>query len=265
MWNCEGGLAKLRPQAFVANFVGASAHEDMHIGIDKVCDKGSKTMKRTLRWVLRGLLVLCALMLAAWLFKDSLFRTLTERRLREETGLTINIGQLKVNLISASVVLKEITSLNPPGFGDTKWLHVREASGALDVQQARTNRLHFNDLKFHLTELTVIRKPDGLFNLEAVKQSILAHAFRNGSKRKLNFSFGGIDKLELSLERVRYIDEQQPANSLQLDLDIQNEVVTNLRTEEEFNQWANAFVIRIALKEYLKNPKLNGLKSLWER
>jgi len=216
-------------------------------------------MRRTLRWVIRGLLVVCALMVAAWLLKDSFFRTLAERRLREKTGLTINIGQLKVNFISASVALREITALNPPGFGDTMWLHVREASGAFDVQQAKTNRLHFNELKFHLAELTVIRKPNGLLNLEAVKESILAR------KRKLNFSFGGIDKLELSLERVNYIDEQQPTNSLQLDLGIQNEVVTNLRTEEEFNQWANAFVMRIAVKEYLKNPNVNALKFLQER
>jgi len=31
------------------------------------------------------------------------------------------------------------------------------------------------------------------------------------------------------------------------------------------NQWANAFVMRIAVKEYLKNPNLNALKFLRER
>src|SRR6185369_4964778 len=112
---------------------------------------------------------------------------------------------------------------------------------ALDVQQAKTNQLHFHALKFHLAELTMIKNRKGLFNLEAVKQSILAHALRNGNKKK--FSFGGIDRLELSLEHINYIDEQEPANNLQLDLDIQNEIVTNLQTEDDFNKWANAFVI----------------------
>jgi hypothetical protein len=124
-----------------------------------------------------------------------------------------------------------------------------------DTRQAKTNQLHFNELKLRLGEFNLIRNKDGLLNLESVKQCILLNAFRDQNQK---FTFGGIDRLEVGLEQVNYIDEQHSTNNLRLDLSAHSGVVTNLQTEEAFNRWLSAFLIRIAFEQYLKNPNLTG-------
>ena len=70
--------------------------------------------------------------------------------------------------------------------------------------------------------------------------------------------FGGIDSLTLTLEKVSYTDQQQPANSLQLNLDVNSETVTNLQTEEALKTWLNAFLLRIAIQQGMQSPGTMG-------
>ena len=224
-------------------------------------------MKRALRWTIRLLLVLLGIVILAWLLSDTLIRSFAERRLRRKTGLEVTIAQSTVGLISGTVALKDFKAFNPPGFGGAMLLNVSEASCVLDLQQFKIDRLHFHELKLHLAELNVIKSKTGVLNLDSVKESIRIHALQDRNKKKWIFRFAGIDRLELSVDRLNYIDEQTPANSLQFNLQVKSEVVTNLQTEQTFNTWLNAFLIRMALQEYTKDPgpMRARIKVLWER
>jgi len=218
------------------------------------CEKLS-TMKRVFRWLAGILIGLIVLLLVALLLKDAAIRSFAERRILSRTGLTVSIGSLKIGLMSATVAMTDFKAFNPPGFGNATLLDVPDAECILDTRQARTNRLHFNELKLRLGEFNLIKNKDGLLNLESVRATILRHAFRNPN---FKFTFGGIDRLEVGLERVNYIDQQHPTNNVRLELAAQSGVVTNLQTEGAFNQWLNGFLIRIAFEQYLKNPNVTG-------
>src|SRR5437867_5322284 len=206
----------------------------------------SETMKSIRRWGARLALGLFAVLLAALLLKDRIVKSLVEQRLRKAAGVEVQIGKLNLSLFSASLTVKDFRVFNPAGFGDAMLLHLPEISFVLDWPQARTNRLHFHDLKLRLSELNLIKNRAGLLNLETVKQSILANL-------RLQ-QFGGIDSLTLTLEKVSYTDQQQPANSLQLNLDVNSETVTNLQTEEALKTWLNAFLLRIAIQQGMQSP-----------
>ena len=223
-------------------------------------------MKRVLRWVVWFLISILLVLGAALLLKDTIIKSIAERRLGHKTGLEIRIGRVEVGLFSPTVALENFRVFNPPDFGGARLLDVSTGSCLLDWQQLKTNRLHFNDLRLHLAELNVIKRKDGALNLESVKEIIRINVLKDRNKKKWIFRFGGIDRLDLTVEKVNYIDEKQPTNSLQFDLGIKNEIITSLRTEEDFNQWLHAFVMRMAFQESMKNPRLkeNGPARLWD-
>ena len=208
-------------------------------------------MKKALRWVGGGLLLLLLLGVVVWLLKDSILKSVTERRLKEEMGLTIKIGRFKTDLTGLSVKLKDLRVLNPLGFGSAAFVEIPEAFCVLQLRQAKTNQIHFKELKVHLAELNLIKNKQGLLNVESVKESI-AQALARRKKSLFNFGFGGIDRLELTLGKVNYTDQQQPENTTQIDLGVQNEVATNLQTEEQLSAWLNAFLIRVAVQQFMQ-------------
>ena len=219
-------------------------------------------MKKVLRWLGGGLLLLLVLGIAAWFVKDSILKSFTERRLRQETGLIIEIGQFKTDLTGSSLRLKDLRVLNPLGFGSAAFVDIPEGFCVLELRRAKTNEVHFKELKIHLAELNLIKNKQGLLNLESVKESIL-QALAHRKRSLFNFGFGGIDRLELTLDKVNYTDQQQPENTAQIDLGVQNEVATNLQTEEQFSAWLNAFLVRVAIQQYMQ-PKSQGLNFLWK-
>jgi len=76
--------------------------------------------------------------------------------------------------------------------------------------------------------------------------------------------FAGIDKLVVSLGKVNFIDLQQPQNSTQLDLGVKDEVVRNLKTSEDLENWATALVIRLMIQQSLSGTAQQSKKRTLE-
>jgi uncharacterized protein involved in outer membrane biogenesis len=235
-------------------------------------------MKRILRWV--GWILLCLLLLAVALVsaRNRIFKAIAERRIRAETGVQARIGYLKTGLGSATIALKDIQIFNPPEFGSAVLMEVRQLYLELDAQQAAANKLRFKVLRLHLSELNVVRDKKGRLNLEALQDLRKAPAL-TGARTNANPStvrtgkgceFGGIGKLYLTLGKVTYTDLQQPKNNREFILGIQDELVTNIQTAQELDTWMKAFLIRIAVQEYVKartergRSKERGLDLLWK-
>src|SRR6185503_15211466 len=166
----------------------------------------SKLRRAVVHWSFRVCLGVFLLLLTAFLFKDAIIKSIAERRLSAETGLVVRIGSMKVGLWSGSVDLKDLKVYSPPGFGNAPLLYVPETGCVFKLRAGKPRQLHFNELKFHLAELNAIRNKSGVLNLAVAQESILKAL----KKRKLQFDFGGIDRLELTLENVNYTDEQAP-------------------------------------------------------
>ena len=220
-------------------------------------------MKKARRWILGGLGLFLLVLAAGWFYKDSALKSFAERRLSQDTGLTIKIGQLQTGLISPRVGLKNFQIFNPAGFATPVFATAAEAFCRLDLWQARSNRLHFQELTFNLAELNLIKNKEGLLNIVPIKECF-EKALKNWSNGKSSFVFGGIDKLELSLGKLNYSDQQHPENNVQIDLNIKREVATNLQTEEQLNNWLYTLLARIAFQQYLSNPKVKALHLFGE-
>jgi uncharacterized protein involved in outer membrane biogenesis len=232
-------------------------------------------MKRILRWV--GGILLCLLLLAVVLVaaRNRIFKAIAERRIRAETGLPARIGYLKTGLTAATIALKDIQIFNPPEFDNSVLLQVPQLYVELDAEQAAAGKLRFKVLRFHLAELNVVRDKKGRLNLEAFEDLRNAHGPTNAiphtarTKGKA-YEFGGIGKLYITLGKVTYTDLQQPKNNREFILGVQDELVTNIETTQELDTWMKAFLIRMAVQEYIKaraargRSKERGLELLWK-
>jgi hypothetical protein len=202
-------------------------------------------MKKFLRAALVVAGCLLALALGLWFFREPILRAIVEHRIRSQTGLTACIGRIELEFGSGRLTARDFRLLNRPEFGGQALLDLPELHVELDPESARTGKLRFRELRVHLAEVNVVRNAEGHLNLEALAAQIAPSALPAG------FEFGGIDRLVLTLGRVTYTDLAQPANNHEVRLGVDQEVVENLRSEDEVNRWLASFVVRRVLETWL--------------
>jgi uncharacterized protein involved in outer membrane biogenesis len=223
-------------------------------------------MKKVLLWIAAICLVLLLVVAALLFFKDPILRKVTEHRIQRETGLTAAIGNLRLALTSGTVTVSDFKLLNAPEFGGGLLLNIPEIYLAVNPGKTSAGALHFSEVRFHLAEVNVVRGTNGELNLEALQK-------RQRSKKKSrdkksgdeDFKFGGIDRLQISLGTIRYTDLGDPSLNSEHALKVQNELIENIRTEEELEAHVLRLLVRAALEEMLnptQNPKKHWLRGL---
>src|SRR6266498_3560029 len=110
----------------------------------------------------------------------------------------------------------------------------------MDPAKAAAGTLQFQLLKLELTALNVVKRADGRLNLDGVEKKIRERMARRKKRKgdRFEFQFGGIAELRLTVRKVQYTDLRRPDRTRALDLAVQDEVVTGLKTEEDLQRWA---------------------------
>ena len=225
-------------------------------------------MKKVLRWVVAVCVLLLLLFGAVLYFKNPILKRITESRIRQGTGLAAAIGSLDVALRAGTVTVRDFKILNAPEFGGTALLNIPEVHLAVDSQEAAEGKLHFTEVRFHLAAVNVVRGTNGELNLESLQKRQRATKKPNHERSsKREFEFGGIDKLYLSLGTIRYTDLQNPKLNDEHVLGVQNELIENIKTEEELQAHLLRILVRAVLQEVLnpdEKPKRRWLGGVLE-
>jgi hypothetical protein len=219
----------------------------------------SSPMKKILRWSIGVVIVLIALLLALVLARDVLLKAVAERSIEEETGLRAVIGELHTSLGSGALHIRNLKLYNPAEFGGGLMADAPEVFVDLDAAQAAEGKLHFRNLKLILSELNVVKSTAGRFNIEGVEKRIRERLHRRKRRHgeKFEFEFAGIEQMHLTLGKVLYTDLKRPRRALALNLAINDETVTGLKTEDDLESWAASMVLRIVMQvslNHLKTP-----------
>jgi hypothetical protein len=147
---------------------------------------------------------------------------------------------------------------NPAEFGGTLMADAPEVFVDLDAEQAADGKLHFRRLKLILSELNVVKSTTGRLNIEGVQKRIRERLHRRKRRHgeRFEFEFAGIEQMHLTVGKVLYTDLKWPLQPLALNLAVNDETVTDLKTEDDLENWAAAMVFRI-----LMQISLNQLKT----
>jgi len=207
-------------------------------------------MKKFLRWVIGGLAVLIVLLIGLLLARDPILRAITKHGIEDSTGLRVEIGEFESAFGTTAVHIRDLRLYNPAEFGGALMASAPEVLLDLDAEQAAEGRLHFRNLKLNLTELNVVKNLKGRFNLEGVEKRIRERLERRKRKKNQDFEFeyGGIEHMELTLGKVSFTDLARPQRSRSFDLEVKNEIATDLKTEEDLQRWIGAMLFRILMR-----------------
>ncbi len=190
-------------------------------------------MKRLIKWILR-IFVLCVVAIVLLLvFKNSILRVIAEHQIRSQTGMDVKIGRFSSGLFSPDVTIENLRLYNTPEFGGTEFLTIPELHMEIDPDALVAQKLRIKLVRLNLAELDVVKNADGQTNIVTMlakmpKGSLAPHGIRVGRKK---FDFEGIDVLNLSLGRMRFIDLKHPEKNRDVLINLDNQVFSNVKTE----------------------------------
>jgi len=187
-------------------------------------------MKWLFKWLFRLGLLLVALIVALVLSKDAILKAVAEQRIRARTGMEVKIGRFSVGILSPVVTIENLKLYNRPEFGGTPFIDMPELHVEYDRAALRQRKLHITLMRFNLAELNVVKNEAGQTNLVSLMATPDA---REARKRVGDLEFAGIDVLNLSLGKVRFLDLKDPRQNGALDLGVRNQVFRNVNSEAD--------------------------------
>jgi uncharacterized protein involved in outer membrane biogenesis len=205
--------------------------------------------RKALRWLIAVLAVLLALIAAAIFFRDPILKRAAARAIERNTGMRVEIASFKTGLRHPAITMQGVKLFNYPEFGGALMCDVPDLLVEFDPDDYAQGRLHFKQLRLHVAELNVVHDTNGLWNLEKVEKEMTDRNAERERRRQPKLQFGGIDELHLTVGRVTYVDKQRPHKSRDFPVNIRDEVVKNLRTEEDLQDWIGDFIFKIILQE----------------
>jgi hypothetical protein len=191
--------------------------------------------KFVFRWLWRlGLLFLLLLVLAL-LLKDAVLRAVVERRVREDTGLDVRIEQLSSSFLSPMVTLRGVRFYNTAEFGGGLFLDISELHIEADRAALSGRKLRVSLVRFNLAELDIVRNEAGETNLLSFERK-LKKARKNRFRLPKwlgEFEFTGIDVLNLTFSRVRFIDLKEPQNNREIAVNMRSQLFNDVKSDAD--------------------------------
>jgi len=196
-------------------------------------------MKRIFKWLLRLFLAAVALVIVAvivlLLSYNSILRAAMERQIRAQTGMDAEIGSLNIGLISPVAEIKNFKIHNTPDFGGTPFLDIPEIHVEYDRAALARREIHVKLLRFNLGELDIVKNQAGRTNI--FLSGIKSPGKNSGGgnpladfKKQSGYDFTGIDMLNVSIGKVKFIDLQDQRNNREQTIGIDNCVIPNVKS-----------------------------------
>jgi hypothetical protein len=193
-------------------------------------------MKFLFRWAFRLFLICVVLIVALVLVKDALLKSFAEQRIRSETGLDARIGKLEAGLLSPSLTIENLKIYNTAEYGgspliDLPELHLEGYGGSLAL-----HKLHFKLVRLHVNEVNIVENKEGRTNIVRFLEELekITSTNRPGASA-FGWEFTGIDTLNLSLGKLKYLSMKKPGKATDVDIGLKNEIITNVKSTAELS------------------------------
>jgi uncharacterized protein involved in outer membrane biogenesis len=192
-------------------------------------------MKWLFKWLFRLFLLAVVLIVILLLSFNSMVRVYMEHRIRAQTGMDAEIGKFSVGLAEPTVTIQNFKLYNPPDFGGTPFLDIREIHVEYDRAALARHELHLTLVRFNLGELDIVKNEAGrtnIFSLGFTLPSKKSGGGKNAAdfKQQTGFEFTGIDVLNVSIGTAKYIDLKDQKNNRQQKIGIENCVMKNVKS-----------------------------------
>ncbi|HEX5398035.1 MAG TPA: hypothetical protein VFY06_03195, partial [Verrucomicrobiae bacterium] len=178
-------------------------------------------IKWLFKWALRLFFAAVALVVVGvivfLLSYNTILRVWIERQIHAQTGMDAEIGRFHLSLSSPTVEIQNFKLYNTASFGGTPFLDMPEVHLEYDLDALRHRELHFKLLRINLRELDIVKNQAGQTNIFV--PSLKSPGGKAGGttladfKKQTGYDFTGIDMLNVSIGKVKFIDLQNQNNN----------------------------------------------------
>ena len=206
-------------------------------------------MKWLFKWLFRLLLLAIVLIVILLLSLNSILRVYVEYRIRAQTGMDAEIGKFSVGLIEPAVTIQNFKLYNPPDFGGTPFLDIRELHVEYDRAALAKRQLHLTLLRFNLAELDIVKNEAGRTNIFSLGVTLPSKKTGGGNglaglKQQTGFEFKSIDVLNVSVGTAKFIDLKDPSNNRTQTIGLDNCVLKNVKSQADLAGLAVLIALR---------------------
>jgi len=192
-------------------------------------------IKFVFKWLLRLFVLAVVLIVIFFLSLDSILRVVMENRIRAQTGMDAEIGKFTLGLVEPTITIKDLKLFNPPSFGGTPLLDIKEIHAEYDRAALAKNELHVTLLRFNLGELDIVKNQAGQTNIFSLGLIVPTKKSGGGNvaasfKKQTGYDFKGVDALNVSVGKLKYIDLKNPQNNREQEIGIENCVTPNVKS-----------------------------------
>jgi hypothetical protein len=212
-------------------------------------------IKFVFRWAFRLVLLAIVLAVALVLLKDTLARGYAEAQIRRETGFDAKIGKLQVSLFSPTITIENFVLYNPAEFGGSAFLDVPELHLEYNRNELAFQRFHLKLLRLNVREMNIVQDMQGRTNIVELMQRVSDDPEMKKHRDKQEYTFTGVDMLNLTLGKIRFTNLRIPARNHEIDLALQNEIVPNVRSEQDLAGIFFKVLLRAGITIYLDHKE----------
>ena len=210
-------------------------------------------MKRIFKWALAlaatGIVLAVVAVIVLLMSYNSIVSHEIERSIQAQTGMKAEIGTLRIAIGAPTVDMRNFQLYNPHEFGNnTPFISIPELHMEYDRTALKRHELHIKLLRVNLAEVDIVKDQAGQTNIFIPGISPAKTGNRNGGvnstnglarasdealanfKKQTGFDFTGIDLLDVSIGKVKYIDQGDAANDREQMIGIENCLMTNVKT-----------------------------------
>lgn len=216
----------------------------------------------SLRLLLGGIVLLILLALAGLLCFDWIAKRAIQARVNSSGVAEVEIGALDIGILRPHLEVRNLKVFSQSQFGGVQVLDLPELRVEYDRDAMKRQELRFRLLRLRLEELALVdgfagTQTNMFQRLQGYSELIVAYTNRLGgltnrldlarAQRVGKATFGGIDRLELSLGRVRFVDLKDPLSEKVATLNIRRRVMTNIADLPALAPLAMELLVRTTL------------------
>jgi hypothetical protein len=208
-------------------------------------------IKFVFRWAFRFLILAIVLAVALLLLKDQIFKSIAENQIRKSTGMDVKIGALQVSLTRPVCSVENFVLYNTAEFGGGTFIDVPDLYVEFSPDRAK-RELRFKLVRINVRELNIVESQQGRTNITSIAGALESVRPSQGSSNSA--AFKGIDTLNLTVGKIRYINMRIPKRNQEINAGLQNQIIQNVRTWDDAAAILLKTFLRAGITIYLDAP-----------
>ncbi len=199
--------------------------------------------------------IILAVLIGLGIVKDQVIKAAVQIGASRVLGTSVRVGGFSFGILRQSVRVKAFKIDNPKGFPKGSMLDVTQVGVDYDLPALLAGKLHFPLVILDLNEMVVVKNPDGVLNVDALKVVEKKEAAPAAKPEKSSKPFSlKIDVLRLNVNRVIFKDYTQGKEPLVqvFDVNLKDKMYKDINSAQQ--------LVALILVEAMKPTAIKGAK-----